>query len=320
VNSSTPIHLAVRRAGAALLGGLFALTIGTASAADAPLQTIRVATIPIDAGSEVYYGVKMGFFKNNGLNVEITGLTSGAAVTAAVVGGAADIGQSNAVSISQAHERGIPVVIIAGANRYSSQTRQAAIVVNPDSTIRTAQDLNGKTIAVSGVRGITEIGTDNWVDKSGGDSKTVKFADMPFTAMADALAAHRVDAALLSQPQLDAALSEKKVRVIADVYSAIAKEFLMGGWFSTSPWVQAHPELAASFAKAMYQTAKWANAHQAESAVILEEASKVHMNPNDHRVPFAEKLTSADLQPLIDVCAKYGILKTAFPASQIVLP
>ena len=33
----------------------------------------------------------MGFFKNNGLNVEITALTSGAAVTAAVIGGSVDI-------------------------------------------------------------------------------------------------------------------------------------------------------------------------------------------------------------------------------------
>jgi NitT/TauT family transport system substrate-binding protein len=307
------------RAAAVLVGVLLAPALGAASAADAPLQTIRVATNPIDAGSEVYYAQKMGFFAKHGINVEITGLTSGAAITAAVIGGSADVGQSNAVSVAQAHERGIPVQIIAGANRYLVQADESALIVSADSPIHTARDLNGKTIAINGVRGIAEIVTRNWVDKNGGDAKTLKFLDLPFTAMAEALDEHRVDAALPSQPQLQAALDSKKVRLVADAYAAIASDFLIGGWIATTPWVQAHRALAASFAQAMYETAKWANTHHAESAAILEEVTNIHMARSDHRVPFAEKLTASDLQPLIDACAKYGILKTAFPAGQIVL-
>jgi ABC-type nitrate/sulfonate/bicarbonate transport system substrate-binding protein len=106
---------------------------------------------------------------------------------------------------------------------------------------------------------------------------------------------------------------------VADEYSAIADHFLLGGWFGMSPWVQAHPQLAVAFAKTMYQAAKWANAHQAESAAILEDATKVHMDRTDHRVPFAESLIPGDVQKVIDVCAKYGILKAAFPAAQIIL-
>ena len=117
----------IRRA-AVLCGiALVVCATGAAGLADAPLQTIRVATVPVDAGAEVYYAQKMGFFKANGLDVQITGLTNGAAVTSAVIGGAADIGQSNAVSIAQAHERGIPVVIIAGANRYTIASDESGL-------------------------------------------------------------------------------------------------------------------------------------------------------------------------------------------------
>jgi NitT/TauT family transport system substrate-binding protein len=309
----------LRRAGTPLLAVLLACSAGAVQAADAPLQTIRVATVPADAGSEVYYAQKLGFFKNNGLDVQISGLTNGSAVTAAVVGGAADIGQSNVVSLAQAHERGIPVVIIAGANDYRVSAQESGMVVAADSPIHTAKDLTGKTIGINGVRGIQEIGTDTWLDKNGGDSKTVKYLDLPFSAMAEAVAQHRVDAAVITQPQLQAALDTKTVRQVADVYSAIANDFLLGGWFAMSPWVQAHPQVAAAFAKTMYQAAKWANAHQAESAAILEEATKVHMDRTDHRVPFAESLIPGDVQKVIDVTAKYGILKTAFPAGQILL-
>jgi NitT/TauT family transport system substrate-binding protein len=308
-----------RRAGILVAAVVAVIALRPASAADVPLQTIRVTTVPVDAGSEVYYAQKLGFFKNNGLDVQITGLSNGAAVTSAVIGGAADIGQSNAVSIAQAHERAIPVVIIAGANRYLVQADESGLVVPVDSPIHSAKDLTGKTIGISGIRGIQEIGTDNWLDKNGGDSKSVKFLDMPFPVMAEALAQHRVDAALLTQPYLEGALDTKKVRLVADVYAAIGNDFLLGGWFAMSPWVEAHPKVAAAFAKTMYQAAKWANTHQAESAAILEEVTKVHMDRTDHRIPFAESIAPADLQKLIDVCAKYGILKAAFPASQIIL-
>ena len=310
----------MRRAAIYLIGILFVWSTGVAGSADTPLQTIRVATVPVDAGAEVYYAQKMGFFKANGLDVEITGLSNGAAVTSAVIGGAADIGQSNAVSIAQAHERGIPVVIIAGANRYTIPADESGLAVPPDSPIHTAKDLTGKTIAISGLRGITEVGTRNWLDKSGGDSNSVKLLDMPFPAMADALVQHRVDAALITQPFLEAALDQKKIRVVADVYAAIAPDFLLGGWIAMTPWVQAHPALAAAFAKTMYQTARWANTHQAESAVILEDAAKVHIDRSDHRVPYAEKMIPTDLQKLIDVCAKYGLLKATFPAIELIQP
>jgi NitT/TauT family transport system substrate-binding protein len=310
----------IRRIAVLLTGAFLVCTTGAAGLADAPLQTIRVATVPVDAGAEVYYAQKMGFFKANGLDVQITGLTNGAAVTSAVIGGAADIGQSNAVSIAQAHERGIPVVIIAGANRYTIAADESGLAVPPDSPIHTAKDLTGKTIAISGVRGITEIGTRNWLDKNGGDSNSVKLLDMPFPVMADALVQHRVDAALITQPFLEAALDQKKVRVVADVYAAIAPDFLLGGWIAMTPWVRAHPALAAAFAKTMYQTAKWANTHQAESAVILEDAAGVHIDRSDHRVPYAEKMVPTDLQKLIDVCAKYGLLKASFPATELIAP
>src|SRR5580704_6682474 len=122
------VHL-LRRTAVVLTGALLAFTLHAASAADVPLQTIRVATVPADAGSEVYYAQKLGIFKDNGLDVQITGLANGSAVTSAVIGGAADIGQSNVVSLSQAHERGIPVVIVAGANMYRVQANESGMIV-----------------------------------------------------------------------------------------------------------------------------------------------------------------------------------------------
>ena len=230
---------------ALLLATGLLLSVRRAATPADQLPAIRVATIPIDAGSEVYYAQAMHFFQRAGITVEISGLNSGGAVTTAVVAGAADIGQSNAVSIAQAHEHGVPVVFIAPANRYSLQASQAGLLVTNDSPIHNARDFAGKTVGISGVRGITEAGTLNWIDKNGGDSKTVHFLDIPFPEMAAAVAAHRIDAALVTEPVLSAALNTKQFRVVADPYSAIAPDFLMGGWFTTPAWIKAHPVEAA---------------------------------------------------------------------------
>jgi NitT/TauT family transport system substrate-binding protein len=306
-----------RRFAVAGLGAAFILSLAPAAHATDALALVRVATIPIDAGSEVYYADKLGFFAKNGIQVEITALNSGSAVTAGVVGGAADVGQSNAVPLSQAHERGIPLVIVAAANHYSGKAQQAGLIVDKDSPIKTAKDFNGKTIGIAGIRGIMEVGIRAWLDKNGADANSVKLLDMPFPEMAAAVSAHRIDGAVLTEPVFSANVKTGKYRVIADPYTAIAPEFLMGAWFSTSAWAQANPKLVTAYSKSILEAAKWANTHQKQSAQILEDATKVPMGESVHRVPFAERLDAADLQPLIDACAKYGLLKTAFPAQQL---
>ena len=65
------------------------------------------------------------------------------------------------------------------------------------------------------------------------------------------------------------------------------------------------------------ETARWANAHHAESAKILERYTKLASPPGMRRVPFAETAEPEQIQPVIDAAAKYGVLKAPFPASEL---
>jgi NitT/TauT family transport system substrate-binding protein len=143
---------------------------------------------------------------------------------------------------------------------------------------------------------------------------------MPFPDMPGALVAGRIDAAVIAEPELSAALAKGDVRVLADCYDGIAKEFLIGAWFTTGAWAKAHPDLVKRFAKAMAQTAAWANKNQAASGELVTKYTKIVFEPGMKRTIFAEKLDPAMVQPLIDGSAKYGIIKTAFPANDIIAP
>jgi NitT/TauT family transport system substrate-binding protein len=304
---------------AALLG--VAAVVGASLPGSAQqLATLKIATTPTDIGSEVFYAQDKGFFKANGLDAQIQVISNGAAITAAVMSGALDVAQSNIASLASAHEAGLDVVIIAPAGQYSSKTPTTALIVSKNSPIKTAKDLNGKTIAGNGLKNITQVGAFAWMDKNGGDTTTTKFVEMPFPDMPGALGQGRIDAAVIAEPELSAALAKGEVRVLANCYDGIAQNFMIGAWFTTGTWAKAHPDLVKRFSKAISQTAQWANKNQAASAEMLTKYTKIEVAPGMKRTVYAEKLEPALVQPLIDGAAKYGITKKTFPASDIIAP
>ena len=70
----------------------------------------------------------------------------------------------------------------------------------------------------------------------------------------------------------------------------------------------------------MAQTAAWANGHRTESAKILTAYTKVNVLPGTHRTLYRERLRAADLQPLIDISARYGLIDVSFPAGDLFAP
>jgi len=112
----------------------------------------------------------MGFFKKAGLDVEITTLNNGGLISAGVAAGTFDVAQSAVSSVASAHERGINFVIIAPAALWTSDRPTSALVVAKNSPLASAKDFDGKTIAVNGLRNVTQVGPEAWIEQGGGIS------------------------------------------------------------------------------------------------------------------------------------------------------
>jgi NitT/TauT family transport system substrate-binding protein len=283
------------------------------------LAHLRVMSAPLENGAQVYYAKEMGMFAKAGLDVDIQIIQSGSATTAAIAANAADIGFSSLVPLAIAHTKNVPFVLIAAGAEWTQAARNSALYVPVASPIRTGKDLNGKTLTTAGLGTLTEYATRAWVDQNGGDLATIKFAEMAYSTMTGALAAGRVDAALVNEPWLEVA--RKNARLIGYPYDAVAKDFLIGGWFTTAQWARDNADLAARFAAVMREAARWANdkRNQARSGEIL--AKYTSMDPATistmTRVHFGEQLLPALVQPQIDVAAKYVPFAT-FPAMEII--
>jgi NitT/TauT family transport system substrate-binding protein len=284
------------------------------------LAPLRVATTPIENGAEVYYAKDMGFFAKQGLDVDIQGIQSGSAVAGAVASNAVDVGFASLVPLAIAHSKKIPFVLIAPGAVWTQAAKNSGLFVASGSPIRSGKDLNGKVLSTAGLGTLTEYAARAWIDGTGGDASTVKFLEMGYSAMPDALAGGRVDGSLINEPYFQVA--EKAGKLIGYPYDYVAKEFLIAGWFTTSQWATDHPDLVARFAAAMRETAAWANQpqNQAKSAEILEKYT--HIDPavaaTMIRVRFGDRLSAAAIQPQVDISAKYAGFPT-FPAQEIIV-
>jgi len=281
--------------------------------------TVRVATPPFDSGAQAFFATDKGFFKRAGLQVDLTVLGS-SAIAPAIASGTVDIAQSTIATLASAREHGQPFVVFAPSTIFSVKVPSTAgIVVGKNFSMRTGRDFNGKTVAVSQLQGIAQVTVENWIDKTGGDSTTVKFIEIPPAAMTAALESGRVDAIETVEPFLDEAIRAGQHNLTSG-YEAVANEFAIGAWYCTSSYASSHPEVLRRYAQAMAESARWANRNPREASEILAKWTKQQLSATIPPSLYGERLTPALIQPLIDVSAKYRTLKATFPAEEMIAP
>jgi NitT/TauT family transport system substrate-binding protein len=284
----------------------------------AQTTSIKLGVIPIEPAAEAFYATDQGFFKKQGLDVELQMMTSGAAIAAAVASGALDVGFCDCVIISSAHARGLPFLYIAPGILNTDTAPTFGIIVAGNGPIRTAKDMNGKTFAVNAINNISHIPVLAWIDNNGGDSKSMKWVELPLPSIPDAIEAGRIDGGVEGEPFIQAGISKGERAIFMDK-GAIAPRFMLSGWFTTKEWIAKNPDTTKKFVAAIRETAVWANKNQADSAPILSKYSRtpVAVIEKMHRGLYAEQLRASDLQPIIDCAVKYGVIPNRFTATDL---
>lgn len=301
---------------------------GTALAAfPARARAQAPATIRIGASADAsviaaLYGQQSGIFPKLGLTVEVTRATSGSVVSAAVLGGSLEIGKSSLLGMIQGHVRGVPLVLEAGASLFQNDPPTAALLVAKASPIRTGRDLNGKTIAVAALNDLFAIASQCWIDQNGGDSRTLKFLELPPAATADAIASGRVDAATLAVPEMTDAIADGKCRLLGDSCGAVAHRFLATAYVTSADYAAKNPDVLARFRRGIAQSTAYANAHWAEMLPLIAKytGSDMKVLQATPRDQLTTSLAGPLIQPLIDAAAKYKAIGAAFAARDLIDP
>jgi NitT/TauT family transport system substrate-binding protein len=301
-------------AGAASLAALPAL----ARRAGADDLTVKTGLIPADIGAAAEFARELGYFRDAGLDVEIEVMQSGPAIAPAVLGGSLSVGAMNSGSLSNARERGLPILYFAPAAITPPTSLANAILVRSDAPIHSGADMNGKTVGIVAVKTLEHACMLLWVDKHGGDSKTLKFTELPYPEMSAALQAGRIDVCLASEPF--ATLASGPNRIVAGVFSAMPGPFLSYGYFATEAWLSANAAAAVKYAAAIHRASIWANAHRKESGQMVATFTKLDptLVGSMARTQYATSLDADAIQPAIDVMVRYAMLPTTIDARTLI--
>jgi NitT/TauT family transport system substrate-binding protein len=306
------------------LSALAAMTALPSVVAGQALTKVRIAGTPDQDMIGSFWAQQSGIFQKYGIDADVTTLTSGAAIMAAVVGGSLDIGRSSVYGLIAARAKGVPFVLVASSILYNSTRPNSALIVAKDSPIRSGRDLDGATVAVSALGDFYATMDANWIDTHGGDSQKVHYVEIPGRAAADAVSAGRVAATTLADPMLSQMLATGRFRVLDHPFNAAADVFMLTAYFCTADYVAKNSGTLARFRRALSESVAFVNAHRPAVLPVMskytgvDEATLAAMSP----IPLAppDQLDSSLIQPLIDIAVKYKAIDHGFAAKEMIDP
>src|SRR5262245_28046026 len=135
------------RKAVAILIAMIATMAASGAAAAAETLKIAVAQRGFWNSSFVEFALRQGFFKQEGLEIEILYTEGGASTLTPVVAGSIDIAMTNGtLGVIAAFAKGMPVKIISAE---ATGAPDAFWYARPESGIRSIRDTDGKTVAFS---------------------------------------------------------------------------------------------------------------------------------------------------------------------------
>lgn len=225
------------------LGGVFA------SAAFAQLKPVKVALASKEVQDNVIYfiGMRMGFFKEVGLDFQPSYFRGGGEVIRAVVSRSTDItGTNSAAGLFIAISKGEPIKIVSGG---SAPLVGVFWVVKADSPIKSVKDLKGKKVGMSSPGSLTHT-TLLTILRAEGLEKDVEVvrvggAGDSWTAIRNGV----VDASWHVSPPVYPLVAQKEARIIIDAADYI-KHYQQSAVAVMEDMIKKDPDMIRNFLKA----------------------------------------------------------------------
>lgn len=218
-----------------------------------PVSTIKlkIGYIPILDCSQIYVASQLGYFVENGLDVELVPLAGGPAIIQALASDAIDVGFANLTSVVFYEQSSPRLNRLAGGTRMNKDHSEAGLIVAADSGIERIADLKGKTVAVNSRRNIVDLGVLRAVKASGLSANDITLVELPFKDMESAVRAKRIDAATLPEPILSSAMKTAGLRNLGDHFAIAFGEVYSTGYFSAPKSLKMTPEVIKKFEAAI---------------------------------------------------------------------
>jgi NitT/TauT family transport system substrate-binding protein len=256
----------------AFAASLSVASIDRAGAAD----KISVAVIPIADCAPIFLGKQKGFFTKQNIDLDLSTAGGGAAIIPGVISGQMQFGFSNISSMMIAQTKGLNLVGVApGASSTGEAGKDfAAIIASGDSPLKSAKDLEGKTVAVNNLNNIGDTGVRAAVRAAGGDPTKVKFIEIPFPDMPAALADRRIEAGWIVEPFLTIA-RDRGAKVVSWNLLDVSPKMMIAVYFTSEKYAKENPDMVKRFKTAITESLAYADSNPDEVRKMIPTFTRI---------------------------------------------
>jgi NitT/TauT family transport system substrate-binding protein len=217
---------------------------------------------------------RLGYFKNEGLNVGVSDFAGGGRALQALVGGSADVVTGAFDHTIQMHAKRQPIVAVTELGHYPGFV--LAMLASKAAMYRGPADLKGMKIGITAPGSSTHFMALYLMARSG-----LKTADASFigigtgqTAVA-AVKRGEIDAIINVDPVISLLESEGAVKVVVDTRTPEGTRQVYGGaypaavLYATPAYIQGNPKTVQSLANALVRGLRWIAANPPDKIADL---------------------------------------------------
>jgi NitT/TauT family transport system substrate-binding protein len=275
---------------------------------------LRVGILPFSESLGAVMADKLGYFKAEGIEVEMSKFNSGALALPLLQAGKLDIAFSNTVSTLQALEQGLEGTILApGAVVRAQAPDSTSALIVLKGAMKNPKDLEGKRIAVNVINSSAWLYVIAYLDKHGVDRTKVRFVEIPFPQMNDPLLNSQVDMISQVEPFSTIMFDSGKVDALGYSYVEAQPNGDITQYVALTEWVKKNPGLAQRFARAIRKGSDYVNAPANQAAVREANVQFTNLSPAlKDRVNMPRLGTSVNLDEMrktMNMMLKYGLMK-----------
>jgi NitT/TauT family transport system substrate-binding protein len=282
---------------------------------------VKVGVLPISNVAPLYVGMKQGFFKEEGIEIEPVPAQSGNEIVTAMVSGDLQFGFLGFVPMMAAVSKGLPLQVVASSDTGAETAKDewTVIVVGKDSPIKEVGDLAGKTIAVNALKGVGEVDVKAALDKRGVDPDSIKLLEVPFPEMPAALEADRFDAIWAPEPFLTSVLSEGGREIEAPL-TTLGPNYPNGTYSVTKKQLADDEDVVDGFTRAINKSMEYATQNPDAARATIPTFTKIPADVAEKiRLPlWPVPIDTAKVTELGEYAVKYGVVDKAPSMDQLI--
>jgi sulfonate transport system substrate-binding protein len=217
---------------------------------------------------------RLGYFREQGLEVEISDFPGGARALQALIGGSADVVTGSFDHTIQMQAKSQPIVAAAGLGQFPGYV--LAVLTAKAQRYQGPKDLKGMKIGITAPGSGTHMMVQHFMVKNGLKVDDASFIGVGASASAVAAAQRgEIDAMVNVDPVISLLASQGLIRIVADTRTPEGTREVFDGpypaavLYAPRPFLDKNPRTAQALVNAFVRGLGWMNAHSAEEIAAL---------------------------------------------------